>query len=133
MGLFKRKDSKHSIHSEEDQDAQSAHSTRNSTASLRSSAIKSTGYLPVSIPEVPISKPPDPSLDPAAYLRSIHAVRERSRIVLQKARADQLTHFDVDMSKFEATASYVVSIIKVCPLSVSMLAFSNLILERLCP
>ncbi|KUL84943.1 hypothetical protein ZTR_07865 [Talaromyces verruculosus] len=112
MGLFKRKDSKHSIHSEEDQDAHSSHSTRNSTASLRSSAIKSTGNLPVSIPEVPISKPPDPNLDPAAYLRSIHAVRERSRIVLQRARADKLTHFDVDMSKFEATASYVVSIIK---------------------
>lgn len=67
----------------------------------------------MSIPEVPISKPPDPSLDPAAYLRSIHAIRERSRIVLQKARADKLTHFDVDMSKFETTAQYVVSIIKV--------------------
>jgi hypothetical protein len=65
------------------------------------------------IPEVPISRPPDPSLDPAAYLRSVHAVRERSRIVLQKARGNQLTHFEVDMSKFEATASYVVSIIKV--------------------
>ncbi|KAI7975338.1 hypothetical protein EIK77_003719 [Talaromyces pinophilus] len=133
MGLFKRKDSKHSIHSEEDQDAHSAHSTRNSTASLRSSAIKSTGNLPVSIPEVPISKPPDPNLDPAAYLRSIHAVRERSRIVLQRARADKLTHFDVDMSKFEATASYVVSIIKVRRLPVTVLASTNLVSERLCP
>lgn len=114
MGLFKRKDSKHSIHSDrDDQDNQSSHSTRTSTASLKSPAIMSSGTLPASIPEVPISKPPDPSLDPAAYLRSIHAVRERSRIVLQKARKNQLTHFDVDMSKFEATASYVVSIIKV--------------------
>jgi Protein of unknown function (DUF1688) len=125
MGLFKRKDSKPSIHSDQDeQDALSAHSTRNSTASLRSSAIKSTGTLPVSIPEVPISRPPDPSLDPAAYLRSIHSVRERSRIVLQKARANQLQHFDVDMSKFEATASYIVSIIKVRQsIAVSVLLF----------
>ncbi|QKX61171.1 uncharacterized protein TRUGW13939_08318 [Talaromyces rugulosus] len=113
MGLFKRKDSKHSIHSErDDQDNQSSHSTRTSTASLRSPGIMSSGTLPASIPEVPISKPPDPSLDPAAYLRSIHAVRERSRIVLQKARKNRLSHFDVDMSKFEVTASYVVSIIK---------------------
>lgn len=114
MGLFKRKDSKHSIHSDrDDQDNQSSHSTRTSTASLKSPGIMSSGTLPASIPEVPISKPPDPSLDPAAYLRSIHAVRERSRIVLQKARKNRLSHFDVDMTKFEVTASYVVSIIKV--------------------
>lgn len=113
MGFFNRKGSKHSIHSDGDDDNRSSHSTRNSTASLRSPGIVSSGSLPAPIPEVPISKPPDPSLDPAAYLRSIHAVRERSRIVLQKARNNRLTHFDVDMSKFEDTASYVVSIIKV--------------------
>ncbi|KAL1970892.1 hypothetical protein VTN77DRAFT_2726 [Rasamsonia byssochlamydoides] len=112
MGLFKRKDSKNSIHNnKDDPDSYSTHS-RTSTASLKSPAIMSSSALPAPIPEVPISKPPDPSLDPAAYLRSIHAVRERSRIVLQKARQNQLNHFDVDMSKFEATASYVVSIIK---------------------
>jgi hypothetical protein len=114
MGLFKRKDSKNSIPSDkDDQDSYSGHSARTSTASLKSPAIRSNNTLPVMIPEVPISRPPDPSLDPAAYLRSVHAVRERSRIVLQKARGNQLTHFEVDMSKFEATASYVVSIIKV--------------------
>ncbi|KAH8702260.1 hypothetical protein BGW36DRAFT_372488 [Talaromyces proteolyticus] len=113
MGLFKRKDSKHSIHSDRDeQDNHSSHSTRTSTASLKSPALLSSSTLPASIPEVPISRPPDPSLDPAAYLRSIHAVRERSRIVSDRARANRLNHFDVDMSKFEATASYVVSIIK---------------------
>lgn len=113
MGLFKRKDSKHSIHSDKDDpDSYSTHS-RTSTASLKSPKIMSSNTLPAPIPEVPISQPPDPSLDPAAYLRSIHAVRERSRIVLQKARRNQLNHFDVDMSKFEATASYVASIIKV--------------------
>ena len=58
-------------------------------------------------------KPPDPSLDPAAYLRSIYAVRERSRLVLQKAKKNQLTHFEVDPTKFKDTAGYVCSIIKV--------------------
>ena len=65
------------------------------------------------IPDVPIPEPPDPWQDPVAYLRSIHAVRERSRLVLEKAKRNQLRHFEVDMSKFPETASYVVSIIKV--------------------
>lgn len=57
--------------------------------------------------------PPDPKLDPAGYLRSIYAVRDRSRLVMEKARKNQLRHFTVDMSKFQDTAAYVVSIIKV--------------------
>jgi hypothetical protein len=65
------------------------------------------------IPDVEIPPPPDPWQDPVAYLRSIHAVRERSRLVLEKAKRNQLKHFDVDMNKFADTASYVVSIIKV--------------------
>ncbi|KAI9707587.1 MAG: hypothetical protein M1836_000548 [Candelina mexicana] len=64
------------------------------------------------IPEVSIPRPPDPMLDPAAYLRSIYAVRERSIFVLQKAKCNQLAHFVVDMEKFTDTASFVVSIIK---------------------
>jgi len=47
-------------------------------------------------------------------LRSIYAVRERSRLVLEKAKTNQLKHFNVDMSKFQDTANYVVMIIKVC-------------------
>lgn len=115
MGLFKRKDSKNSIHSDKDEQEShpSANSARTSSASLKSPGLKAGGGLPASIPEVPIAKPPDPSLDPGAYLRSIHAVRERSRFILTKAKRNQLNHFDVDMSKFEATASYIVSIIKV--------------------
>ena len=66
------------------------------------------------IPDVPIPKPPDPWREPARYLRSIHAVRERSRLVLEKAKRNQLKHFEVDMNKFADTASYVVAIIKVC-------------------
>lgn len=114
MGLFKRKDSKNSIHSDKDdrESFVSVNSARTSNASLRSPGYKGTGP-PASIPELPITRPPDPALDPAAYLRSIHAVRERATLVLDKAKKNQLNHFDVDMSKFEATASYVVSIIKV--------------------
>ncbi|GIK00148.1 hypothetical protein Aspvir_004168 [Aspergillus viridinutans] len=113
MGLFKRKDSKNSIHSDKDEQDSFAtvNSARTSNASLRSPGYKGSG-LPASIPELPIARPPDPALDPAAYLRSIHAVRERSRIVFDKAKKNGLNHFDVDMSKFKATASYIVSIIK---------------------
>jgi hypothetical protein len=46
-------------------------------------------------------------------LRSIGAVRERCLPVLDKAKANQLNHFDVDMSKFGNTTRFVVSIIKV--------------------
>lgn len=65
------------------------------------------------IPDIPLPKAPDPNLDPASYLRSIYAVRERSRLVLEKAKRNQLRHFHVDMSKFADTANFVVSIIKV--------------------
>jgi hypothetical protein len=68
--------------------------------------------MSVSIPEVPLPKAPDPALDPVAYLRSIYAVRERTKLVLEKAKTNQLKHFTVDMSKFQETAGYVVSIIK---------------------
>lgn len=115
MGIFKRKDSRNSIHSDKDEHDSfvSMSSARISIASLRSPGFRGSTGRPASIPELPISRPPDPALDPAAYLRSIHAVRERSGIVLDKAKKNQLNHFDVDMSKFKDTASYVVSIIKV--------------------
>lgn len=114
MGLFKRKDSRNSSHNEkEDQESlASLNSARTSNASLRSPGLKGSG-LPFSIPELPIAKAPDPALDPAAYLRSIHAVRDRCSIVHDKVKKNQLAHFDVDMSKFGATASYMVSMIKV--------------------
>jgi len=65
------------------------------------------------IPEIDIPRAPDQESRPAEYLRSIYAVRERSMIVLDKAKSNNLRHFDVDMSKFQDTADYVVSIIKV--------------------
>ncbi|KAI5278956.1 hypothetical protein KEM54_004406 [Ascosphaera aggregata] len=61
---------------------------------------------------MPAPPAPDPTVDPVAYLKSIHAVRERSRLVMRKAQAHQLNHFNVDYSKFASTAQYVVSIIK---------------------
>ncbi|EXJ93437.1 hypothetical protein A1O1_01829 [Capronia coronata CBS 617.96] len=64
------------------------------------------------LPETPIPEPPDPAIKPAAYLRSIHAVRARTKLVLEEAKVNALNHFTVDMSKFKDTADYVVSIIK---------------------
>ncbi|KAK2748965.1 hypothetical protein FQN57_007248 [Myotisia sp. PD_48] len=115
-GLFKRKEGRAvaPIEKEEQESFASSNSARTSSASLKMSGRSGSTTSPSSapIPEVPIAPPPDPNLDPAAYLRSIHAVRERSRLVMLKARKNQLNHFDVDFSKFQATAKYVVSIIK---------------------
>ena len=78
----------------------------NNTRSLLANRVTSTPS------DMEIPEPPDPEQKPAAYLRSIHAVRERSTVVLKKAKNNQLNHFDVDLSKFSDTADYVVSIIK---------------------
>lgn len=134
MGIFKRKESKNSIQAAEKDDRDSfvsVNSARTSSASLKSPGYKGSG-LPSSIPEMPISGPPDPALDPAAFLRSIHAVRQRSHVILRKAKRNQLNHFDVDMTKFAETASYVVSIIKVShlPYVPTFLAVVLLIISR---
>jgi hypothetical protein len=60
-------------------------------------------------------RPPDPQLDPAGYLRSLGAVRERCKIVTAKACRDELHHFDVDMEKFPDVVSFVANIIKASP------------------
>lgn len=65
------------------------------------------------IPDIDVPKAPDPEVKPAEYLRSIYAVRERTKIVHEKAKSNKLSHFDVDMSKLQDTVDYVVSIIKV--------------------
>ncbi|KAG9769219.1 DUF1688-domain-containing protein, partial [Aureobasidium melanogenum] len=64
------------------------------------------------LPDIAIPDPPDPLVKPATYLRSIHAVRERTRLVLEEAKSNSLNHFDVDLSKFKDTADYVMAIIK---------------------
>lgn len=109
MRLFGRKSSKPAI-------SPGGEHPNTSNGSLKSPALPGSSNgtkTPVPIPDVPLPKAPDPALDPAGYLRSIYAVRERSRLVLDKAKANQLKHFTVDMSKFQDTAGYVVSIIKV--------------------
>lgn len=117
MGLFNRKHSKPLL--EGDDDSTTSNGTRASNTSTKSPPLSKTmngaAAFPglFKLPDISLSKTPDPSLDPAAYLRSIHAVRERSKLVLQKAKKNRLTHFDVDLSKFKDTAGYVCSIIKV--------------------
>lgn len=118
MGLFNKKHSKPSL--KVDNDSSTSIGTRNSNPSIKSPPLHAntsngptTFPAAVKIPDIAMPKPPDPSLDPAAYLRSIYSVRERSRLVLQKAKRNQLTHFDVDLTKFKDTAGYVCSIIKV--------------------
>jgi hypothetical protein len=65
------------------------------------------------IPKIDLPRPPDPQLDPAGYLRSLGAVRERSKIVTDKALRNDLKHFDVDLSKFADVVTFVSQIIKV--------------------
>lgn len=119
MGMFSRKASRTSTNDEEDNQSQThspslaASTPPTSMNQKRPSGASNHTPCPMPLPNNPISKPPDPALDPAAYLRSIHSVRERSRLVMAKAESNQLSHFDVNMDMFENTAKYVVSIIKV--------------------
>ncbi|KAK7965785.1 uncharacterized protein PG986_000062 [Apiospora aurea] len=71
-----------------------------------------TPFSPSMAPRADLPKPPDPNLDPAAYLRSLNSVRERSRIIADKATRNKLNHFDVDMNKFPDVVRFVCGIIK---------------------
>lgn len=126
MGLFRKRDTRAQTletqsHGHAVYNLQARHRTKStdklSDYSLKSPSLITTSSLHStmanSIPEIDIPPAPDPIKNPAQYLRSIYAVRERSTIVLDKAKRDQLNHFDVDMTKFQDTADYVVSIIKV--------------------
>ncbi|KAI4273754.1 MAG: hypothetical protein LQ337_004427 [Flavoplaca oasis] len=112
MGLFRK--------SKAPADAESVTSkasrTTNNTAQSpppSTKAMNGISSIPaLSTANIALPPPPDPAQDPAAYLRSIHAVRERSRIVHEKAKCNNLAHFDVDPTKFRETAAYIVSIIK---------------------
>lgn len=109
MGLFSRKDKKSAVDSEKGpgSDAGSIHK------SPASKPMNGNPSANASLPHVPLPKAPDPTLNPAAYLRSIYAVRERSKYVLERAKRNKSQHFDVDMTKFGDTARFVVSIINV--------------------
>ena len=120
MGLFSRRDKAPKAESGYD----TAHSNasfhsgasrgmpdRSSGGSLTSSSARSPKS--VKIPKVDLPRPPDPQLDPAGYLRSLGAVRERSRLLYQKALRNELKHFDVDFTKFPDVVSFVSNLIKV--------------------
>ena len=68
---------------------------------------------PPKLPKVDLPRPPDPQLDPAGYLRSIGAVRDRSRVITAKAMRNDLKHFDVDLEKMPDVVSFVSQLIKV--------------------
>jgi hypothetical protein len=98
---------------------------RNSTFALNGNTKYNMSKNPAAtanIPQIALPRAPDPNLDPAGYLRSIYAVRERCHLVLEKAKKNQLRHFNVDMTKFQDTANYVVSIIKVCCMPTALLS-----------
>jgi hypothetical protein len=71
-----------------------------------------TPFSPVSLPKIDLPRPPDPHIDPVGYLRSLPAVRERSKIVTEKALRNELRHFDVDLDKFPDVVTFVSGIIK---------------------
>ncbi|RDL38741.1 Uncharacterized protein BP5553_03081 [Venustampulla echinocandica] len=119
MGLFSRKDKSGSTSTtssgarKDPGDVQSMSS--HSQSSLRSPTTPGHNNmmsLPITIPRIALPKNPDPLVDPAGYLRSIGAVRERCSLMLEKARRNELNHFDVQMQNFADTTKFVVSIMK---------------------
>ena len=113
MGLFKHK-TKHTTHMADTDNASNGNGVMKSPSTFSSTFSNASPAANASIPDIPLPRAPDPNVNPAAYLRSIYAVRERSKIIMALARKNQLRHFNVDMSRFPETAQYVVSIIKVC-------------------
>lgn len=112
MGLFSKKSKVDSAYSGSIHDEKTPNGSLKSPTAYAATA-NATPAANADIPEVPLPRAPDPTLNPAAYLRSIYAVRDRSKLVLSLAKRNQLKHFDVDMSKFGDTARYVCAIINV--------------------
>lgn len=116
MGFFNRKSSSRTASITSDSKSSFR---KGSTTSLASSSLKSptlprmSSSLTIGIPGYVLPPAPDPAIDPAAYLRSIYAVRERTRFVIEAAMRNQLTNFVVDMSKLQDVVDYVTMIIKV--------------------
>ena len=110
MGLFNRKNSSKTSNTTLNGANQSNSSLKSPTTQQSSNGF---AFNSPSMPDITLPSPPDPTLDPAAYLRSIYAVRARSKLIFGHARRNRLAHFDVDFDKFKETAKYVVSIIKV--------------------
>lgn len=128
MGLFSRRDKapKADAHIETSQSSTSVNSA-NSRAMNRTSAASAvpgtplSPMSPVKLPKIDMPRPPDPQLDPAGYLRSLGAVRDRSSILMTKAAKNSLKHFDVDFTKLPDVVAFVSGLIRVNKLS----RFSN--------
>lgn len=129
MGLFSRKSKNSRPVTKDSASFDSENSTSNHLKSIRSPSLNfSNGrpsanslsiHSPLSpmmphMPKIGLPKPPDPSLDAAGYLRSLGAVRERSKIITEKALKNRLNHFDVDLERFPDVVQFVCRIIKVC-------------------
>ncbi|KAK9247378.1 hypothetical protein V1506DRAFT_532502 [Lipomyces tetrasporus] len=50
--------------------------------------------------------------DTAAYLRTLPAIRERTRLVMEKAKVNELSNFTVDFAKLDKAVEFVANIIK---------------------
>ncbi|KZZ97437.1 hypothetical protein AAL_03401 [Moelleriella libera RCEF 2490] len=85
---------------------------RVSASSFTSGGTSPSLMSPIKLPKVDLPRPPDPQLDPVGYLRSLGAVRERSKIVLDKAKRNELNHFDVDLTKMSDVVAFVSKLIK---------------------
>ncbi|KAM4066552.1 uracil catabolism protein 4 [Hirsutella rhossiliensis] len=121
MGLFSRKSKAAKANSSSITISQSSASLNSSNSKLvgtRTSAgtisprTPLSPMSPVKLPKVDLPRPPDPQLDPTGYLRSLGAVRDRSRLVMDKLLANQLHHFDVDLTKLADVVTFVSGLIK---------------------
>ncbi|KAF2153558.1 hypothetical protein K461DRAFT_224878 [Myriangium duriaei CBS 260.36] len=110
MGLFKNK-SKNAPSMTGSEKASLNGSISNAT-SVYVKTVHTSPSATASLPNVALPPAPDYATDPAGYLKSIYAVRERTQVVMDLAKENKLKHFTVDMKKFEETAQYVVAIIK---------------------
>lgn len=110
MGLFNRKNTRISTNGDANGLASNASALKPPPPAKTTNASSSASP---SMTDIQLPGPPDPSLDPAAYLRSIYAVRQRSRFITVNAKRNQLLHFDVDATKWKDTVDYVTRIIKV--------------------
>jgi hypothetical protein len=125
MGIFSRRDkaapaAKPDTSVYPSQSSISVNSSNASRSVLNRTSASSVGpgtplspMSPAKLPKIDLPRPPDPQLDPAGYLRSLGAVRERSRIVYEKACRNELHHFDVDLSKLSDVVTFVSGLIKV--------------------
>ncbi|KAK6517007.1 hypothetical protein TWF506_006886 [Arthrobotrys conoides] len=119
MGLFsKRSSSKSNSLSSPDVNRKGSSTSVNSsvksptTPGSKMGFANGNGALDTIPASMSLPPPPNPHGDPVAYLRSLYAVRDRTKCIMDAAMKQQLTNFTFDKTKWEETVSYVVSIIK---------------------